>query len=70
MTKHPNLRILPADTKIVVYPEHGTGRASTLHTCHHCGGKPLLLRKCGGGRRLCAVCSRCGYHLRVKKLRA
>lgn len=49
----------------VVYPEHGTGRAAKLTTCRHCGGKPLIVRKCGRSRS-CAVCQHCGFHHRVK----
>ncbi|HZQ22312.1 MAG TPA: hypothetical protein VFA89_05880 [Terriglobales bacterium] len=62
------LRILPVDTRIVVYPEHGTGRSARMDTCVHCGGKPLIIRKCTA-RRMCAVCSKCGYHHRIRKLR-
>jgi len=50
---------------VVVYPEHGTGRAAQLRTCRHCGGKPLIVRKCGRNRS-CAVCQKCGYHHRTK----
>ena len=61
-------RILPAITAAaVVYPEHGTGRSARLTTCAHCGGKPLIVRRCGH-RRTCAVCSKCGCHHRVAKL--
>lgn len=63
--ERPKLRILPADTRIVVYPQHGTGRAARLATCHHCGSGPLIPRKCGA-RRTCAVCSKCGFHHRIK----
>ena len=49
----------------VVYPEHGTGRAAKLRTCAHCGGKPLIVRKCGRNRS-CAVCQVCGFHHRTK----
>src|SRR5215472_10687729 len=38
-----------------------------LTTCHHCGGKPLLLRKCGFPRT-CALYAKCGVHHRVNKL--
>lgn len=57
-------RILPADP-VVIYPEHGTGRAARLSTCRHCAGKPLILRRCSP-RRTCAVCSKCGFHHRIK----
>jgi hypothetical protein len=55
----------PATAPPVIYPEHGTGRAAKLETCRHCGGKPLMIRKCGRARS-CAVCQRCGFHHRVK----
>jgi hypothetical protein len=58
----------PAPIIRVLYPEHGTGRSAKLTTCRHCGGKPLIVRRCGN-RRICAVCSHCGYHHRVPKLR-
>jgi len=48
----------------VVYPERGTGRAAKLVGCHHCGAKPLIMRKCGRNRS-CAVCQHCGFHHRV-----
>lgn len=56
----------PEKTRLtaVVYPEHGTGRAAKLTTCRHCGGKPLIVRKCG--RRSCAVCQKCGFHHRIR----
>ena len=60
------LRILPTESRIVIYPEHGTGRTARLTTCRHCGGKPLILRRCSH-RRTCAVCSRCGFHHHVRK---
>jgi hypothetical protein len=67
MTKpEAKLRILPAESRIVVYPEHGTGRTAKLATCHHCGGKPLILRRCER-RRTCAVCARCGFHHHMRK---
>lgn len=50
----------------LIYPEHGTGRTAKLTTCGHCGGKPLILRRCSN-RRTCAVCSKCGFHHRVPK---
>jgi len=65
----PKPRILPADAPPrFIYPEHGTGRTARLTTCTHCGGKPLILRRCNN-RRTCAVCSNCGYHHRVPKLK-
>jgi hypothetical protein len=30
----------------VAFPEHGSGRASKITACRHCGAKPLILRKC------------------------
>jgi hypothetical protein len=48
----------------VAFPEHGSGRASKIATCHHCGAKPLIVRKCGRNRQ-CAVCQHCGFHHRV-----
>jgi hypothetical protein len=60
---HPT-RISLGGNPTVVYPEHGTGRAAKLTTCRHCGGKPLIVRKCG--RRSCAVCQKCGFHHRTK----
>lgn len=61
------LRILPVNSRIVVYPEHGTGRSAKLDTCRHCGGKPLILRRCNP-RRTCAVCSKCGFHHHVRRV--
>lgn len=49
----------------VAFPEHGTGRTRKLTECHHCGSKPLFLRRCGRNRH-CAVCQHCGFHHRVK----
>ena len=49
----------------VAFPEHGSGRASKIATCHHCGAKPLIVRKCGRNRQ-CAVCHHCGFHHRVR----
>lgn len=49
----------------VAFPEHGSGRASKITACRHCGAKPLILRKCGRNRS-CAVCQHCGFHHRVK----
>lgn len=42
-------RILPTPAA-VIYPEHGTGRTAKLTTCRHCGGKPLIVRRCGNRR--------------------
>jgi hypothetical protein len=65
----PKPRTQPAPVSAaVIYPEHGTGRTARLATCRHCGGKPLIVRRCSG-RRNCAVCSKCGFHHRVPKLR-
>jgi hypothetical protein len=49
----------------VAFPEHGSGRASKITACRHCGAKPLILRRCGRNRS-CAVCQHCGFHHRVK----
>ncbi len=51
---------------VIVYPGHGTGRTAKAAACAHCGGKPLILRRCSH-RRTCAVCTKCGYHHRVPK---
>jgi hypothetical protein len=66
-TSQDKLRILPADSRIVIYPEHGTGRSAKLDTCVHCGGKPLIMRRCNR-RRTCAVCSKCGFHHHMRRL--
>jgi hypothetical protein len=60
-----NAEARTARVTAVIYPEHGTGRAAKLTTCHHCGGKPLVVRKCGRNRS-CAVCQVCGFHHRTK----
>jgi len=66
MKSADRVRIVPAAAPpAVLYPEHGTGRTAKLTTCRHCGGKPLIVRRCGS-RRTCAVCSKCGYHHRVR----
>jgi hypothetical protein len=58
--KHEAMKlcILPTDAR--------TGRPAPLTACRHCGGKPLILRRCNQ-RRTCAVCVRCGYHHHVRK---
>jgi hypothetical protein len=57
------------------WPEKGTGRTAPLATCGHCGGKPLIIRRCGleqpcsGGpkrARFCAVCEKCGAHRAIQ----
>jgi hypothetical protein len=64
-------RILPT------WPEKGTGRTAPLATCGHCGGKPLIIRRCGtepkqrgeGHKprpRYCAVCENCGAHRAIQ----
>jgi len=60
-------RILPADQPApAIPPESGAGHTIRLATCSHCGGKPLILRRCNS-RRTCAVCSKCGFHHCVGK---
>jgi hypothetical protein len=64
-------RILPT------WPEKGTGRTAPLATCGHCGGKPLIIRRCGSEPkqrgeghkprpRYCAVCEKCGAHRAIQ----
>jgi hypothetical protein len=57
------------------WPEKGTGRTAPLATCGHCGGKPLIIRRCGQQRqpgdtkprpRYCAVCVCCGAHRAIQ----
>ena len=64
-TEKAEARSPKPEARVIVYPEHGTGRAAKLRTCAHCGGKPLIVRKCGRNRS-CAVCQKCGYHHRTK----
>ena len=75
-------RILAAavtrDGKVLpTWPEKGTGRTAPLATCGHCGGKPLIIRRCGtepkqrgeGHKprpRYCAVCENCGAHRAIQ----
>ena len=66
MTTKPRI-LLANSPPAVIYPEHGTGRTAKLTTCHHCGGKPLIVRRCSS-RRTCAVCSKCGFHHRLRAL--
>src|SRR5271157_918921 len=54
----------------VIYPEHGTGRTAPLATCGHCGGKPLIVRRCPRDEnpaKFCALCQQCGHHQEVSK---
>lgn len=53
---------------VAEYPEHGTGRTAPLATCGHCGGKPLIVRRCprdAEPAKFCAVCQKCGHHHEV-----
>jgi hypothetical protein len=75
-------RILAAavtrDGKVLpTWPEKGTGRTAPLATCGHCGGKPLIIRRCGTEQRqrgdpskprprYCAVCEKCGAHRAIQ----
>jgi hypothetical protein len=52
------------------WPKPGTGRTAPLATCGHCGGGPMIIRRCGiegntRGIRFCAVCGECGAHRKV-----
>ena len=73
MTKNGRKRPIDinAEADRIIYPEHGTGRTAALATCGHCGGKPLIIRRCPVGRltsTFCAVCEKCGFHRRVANL--
>jgi hypothetical protein len=66
------------DGKVLpTWPEKGTGRTAPLATCGHCGGKPLIIRRCGIEPRVrrdqskprpryCAVCEKCGAHRAIQ----
>jgi hypothetical protein len=66
------------DGKVLpTWPEKGTGRTAPLATCGHCGGKPLIIRRCGVEQRqrgdpskprprYCAVCEKCGAHRAIQ----
>jgi hypothetical protein len=66
------------DGKVLpTWPEKGTGRTAPLATCGHCGGKPLIIRRCGTEQRqrgdpskprprYCAVCEKCGAHRAIQ----
>lgn len=66
--KQASARLYVLQTLIVAMHMHAdSDRAARLITGHHCGGKPLMLCKCGAQRTI-AVCAGCGLHHRINKL--